>query len=149
MLEKMPEAETDACVMRCKNGEPVKIAGYDKALPPELLRLCTRETEDIAVSADKTVAIHTGLTGALKTEGIYREILRHCQVLRKESGFEVLDKVVLWFETDAPELLDAVEGYKEELMSETLSEVKRITDPVMEREVRFREGSLTIKIGKN
>jgi hypothetical protein len=43
------------------------------------------------------VALNTEITDELKTEGLYREILRHCQILRKEAGFAVSDLVLLDF----------------------------------------------------
>jgi hypothetical protein len=38
------------------------------------------------------VAFNTEITPELKAEGCYRELLRHCQVLRKEAGFDVAEK---------------------------------------------------------
>ena len=148
LLEQMPESGMSDCVSLYKTGRTISISGYDLALHPEMLRLNTKALEDIAISKDNAAAIHTGLTTELRIEGIYREILRHCQVLRKEAGFDVTDRVVLWFETSAPELQDAIEIYKGDIMSETLSKIEQIAIPHKEKEVRLDEGSLTVKIKK-
>ena len=94
------------------------------------------------------VAIDTGITDELKTEGLYREILRHCQVLRKEAGFAVSDKVLLDFETEAPSLAYALNEYGIDIMRETLSEIRHIQVPLAEKEIHLDDGRLTIRIAK-
>jgi isoleucyl-tRNA synthetase len=95
------------------------------------------------------VALNTELTDALKTEGLYREILRHCQLLRKEAGFAVSDKVLLDFETTVPALSSVVNEYGADIMRETLSEMQPIQSPLMIKKIQLDEGSMTAKIAKN
>ena len=92
------------------------------------------------------VALNTEITNDLKTEGLYREILRHCQILRKEAGFAVSDRVLLDFVTTAPSLVSTIKEYGSDIMRETLSVIQRIQSPLMQKELQLDEGSLTVKI---
>ena len=62
-------------------------------------------TEDIPglLAANKgtlTVALDTEITPELKSEGIAREIVNKIQNLRKDSGFEVIDKIEINIESN-------------------------------------------------
>ncbi len=147
LLDQMPPEEMQVCVAAYKSGRTIKIGGYDKELPLTLFRLEKKEREFIAISQDsQTVAIDTEITNDLKREGIYREILRHCQVLRKEAGFALTDTILLELKSDSDEITAAIHQYKVKLMHETLSEIGAIDFPKSEKEIGFPEGSLTIKI---
>jgi len=94
------------------------------------------------------VALNTDITDELKTEGLYREILRHCQILRKEAEFAVSDQVLLDFETAVPSLAAVIHEYATDIMRETLSEIRQIQSPLMSKEIQLDEGSLIVKIAR-
>jgi len=94
------------------------------------------------------VAIDTEITGALRREGIYRDILRHCQVLRKEAGFDISDRILLSFETESELLKSVVEEYKNMTSHETLSDIIEIENPIKTKEITADGHALTIKCGK-
>ena len=75
-----------------------------------------------------------------------REILRHCQVLRKEAGFEVSDRVTINFETQSEKIKEVLKAYEKNIAQETLSEIKEIAEPRKTKEVSVDGESLTIKI---
>lgn len=147
LCDNLTAEEMVVCISAYKNNQAIKLSGYDNSLPTELFTLSTREKNHIAKSqGDMLVAINTEITDTLKTEGLYREIQRHCQLLRKEAGFAVSDKVLLDFETKAPALAFAIHEYGADIMRETLSEILRIQSPLIEKEVQLDEGSLLLKI---
>ena len=47
-------------------------------------------------SRDYAVALDTNLTPELVEEGFVREIISKVQTMRKESGFEILDRITLY-----------------------------------------------------
>jgi len=79
--------------------------------------------------------LDTEITPDLKAEGLFREILRHCQLLRKEAGFSVSDRVLLNFVTESKTIKSVLESYKTDIARETLSEIKEINEPVMQKKV--------------
>lgn len=149
LFDSMTDDEMASCVSAYKNGPAITIKGYENPLPPELFSLLSKGKKNIAgYQEGMLVAIDTGITDELKTEGLYREILRHCQVLRKEAGFAVSDKVLLDFETEAPSLAYALNEYGIDIMRETLSEIRHIQVPLAEKEIHLDDGRLTIRIAK-
>jgi isoleucyl-tRNA synthetase len=89
-------------------------------------------TEDIpgwAVAAqDKlTVALDLTLNEELIKEGLVRELVNRVQNMRKDSGFEVTDHILL--EIEADELVrDAIRLFESYITSETLGELKIVTN---------------------
>lgn len=74
-----------------------------------------------------TVALDITLNQDLVNEGIARELVNRIQNLRKDSGLEVTDKILLYI--GASETLNtAVEAYREYLMQETLCEKLELVD---------------------
>jgi isoleucyl-tRNA synthetase len=57
----------------------------------------------------------------LAREGIAREVVRHVQELRKKSGLEMEDRIILYFATESPALRSAVEGHSSYISAETLA----------------------------
>src|SRR5882724_2007395 len=57
----------------------------------------------------------------LAREGMAREVVRHVQELRKKSGLEMEDRIILYFATESPALRSAVEGHSSYISAETLA----------------------------
>ena len=57
----------------------------------------------------------------LAQEGMAREIVRHVQELRKKSGLEMEDRIILHFATESPALRRAVEAHSSYISAETLA----------------------------
>lgn len=81
-----------------------------------------KEKEDLKVinEGTLTVALDTKITDDLKKEGYVRDLIRGIQNLRKESGFEVSDRINLKVGGDAG-LKDAYEMFKDLISGETLA----------------------------
>lgn len=147
LFADLTETEMAACVSAYKKRNPVIVSGYEDPLPAELFNLSSKEKEHIARSQNEVlVALNTEITDDLRTEGLYREILRHCQLLRKEAGFAVSDRVLLEFETSAPSLVAVINEYAANIMRETLSEIQPIQSPLMTREIQLNKSSFIVKI---
>ncbi len=67
-----------------------------------------------------TVALDITLTDQLKSEGIARELVNRVQNLRKDSGLEVTDRILLSIDTNA-EIQKAIEANKEYVCNEVLA----------------------------
>ena len=74
----------------------------------------------IATDSGVTVLLNTKLTSDLVAEGLSREIVNRIQRLRKQSGLQVCDRIVL--EIIGPiEVSTAIEKHKEYISQETLA----------------------------
>jgi len=106
------------------NKKPVTITvdGTSVSLDGDKVVVERIEKEDLKVVNDGTltVGLETKITDALKKEGYVRDLVRGIQTLRKDSGFEITDRISLEVSGDAS-LKDAFEMFKEFISSETLA----------------------------
>ena len=74
------------------------INGNDVELTEEDLLIETAQTEGYVSESDgeTSVVLDTNLTPELIKEGFVREIISKIQTMRKEAGFEVMDKIVVY-----------------------------------------------------
>ena len=75
-----------------------------------------REGWAVASESGVTVAIDTALDDELRLEGRLLDRIHEVNVLRKDSGLEITDRIRLWL----PEL-ELVERFGERIMAETLA----------------------------
>ena len=74
-----------------------------------------------------TVALDINVTKELKEEGIARELINRIQNLRKESNFDVTDKITLAIGRHQ-EINEAVENFSQYIASQVLAEHIELTD---------------------
>ncbi|MBR2429045.1 MAG: isoleucine--tRNA ligase [Alistipes sp.] len=86
----------------------------------------------VASEGKLTVALDITITDELRREGVARELVNRIQNIRKESGFEVTDKIGV--EIEATELTTpAVESFADYIAQQTLAvEVKAVATPAGE-----------------
>ena len=107
--------EKDFAIQISVNGEDVEITREDV----EILRT---EIQGWIVQSEEgvTVALDTELNNDLISEGIAREFVNRVQNLRKDSGFDVIDRIVISYE--APEqITSAIEQFSDYISNETLA----------------------------
>ena len=99
------------------------INGNKVELSEEELLIETAQTEGYVTEADGdiSVVLDTNLTPELIEEGFVREIVSKVQTMRKEAGFEVMDKIHIYAK-DNDKILELMKNHKEEIMSEVLAE---------------------------
>ena len=90
-----------AVVSAVKGGGTFKteIGGAEVELGEEDLLVSTESAEGYVSASDKgiTVALNTALTPELVEEGVVRELISKLQTMRKEAGFEVTDRIRVYF----------------------------------------------------
>ena len=75
----------------------------------------------VEAEAGITVAIDTELDEALLEEGLAREFVNRIQNMRKDSGFDVTDKIIISF-TASEKFVKAISNFKQYISTETLAE---------------------------
>ena len=95
-----------------------------------------------------TVALDITISDALKKEGISRELVNRIQNIRKDSGFEVTDKIKVTLERFG-NLEDAILSNQEYIKSETLTEELNFSDNLENGiEIEFDDIKTKILISK-
>ena len=96
-----------------------------------------------------TVALDVTITNSLKNEGIARELVNRIQNLRKDSGFEVTDRVEVTIQEDE-NLKKAVEQNLDYIKEETLTEILQFDNDVSNgTEIAFDNIATQIEIKKH
>ncbi len=96
-------------------GEPVTLSLEDVEIQSEDI-----PGLQVASEGAITVALDINVTAELRLEGIAREFVNRIQNLRKESNFEVTDKIILRI-VRHPELNEALDTYCDYIGSQTLA----------------------------
>ena len=107
----------------------VEIHGKIIILELSDVEITSRDIEGwlVASSGRLTVALDVTLTEDLKQEGIARELVNRIQNLRKESGFELTDRIAVQFQKDE-HIINAINNNLEYLKTETLTDELEILD---------------------
>lgn len=99
----------------------------------------------VATDGPLTVALDVTITSELKEEGIARELINRIQNIRKESGFNVTDKIDVFIENNSI-LKDAVNHFGEYISGQTLARSVTLVDQVENSSVREIELDDNVKI---
>ena len=99
------------------------INGNDVELTEEDLLIETAQTEGYVSESDgeTSVVLDTNLTPELIEEGFVREIISKIQTMRKEAGFEVMDKIVVYAHGN-DKIQDVMKVHEDEIKSEVLAD---------------------------
>ena len=89
----------------------------------------------VASDGENTVALDLHVSDELRNEGVARELVNRIQNLRKDSGYEVTDRISIQLSAD-PVLNLAVEGFGQYIKEETLADVIEIM-PVLDQGIEL------------
>ncbi len=100
----------------------MELGGEKKEITPEMvdIRISSKEGFDVGMENNNFMIIDTTLTEDLIMEGNAREIVSKVQQLRKNSDFNVTDRINLYYQGDS-DIDQCIEKFKEFIQSETLS----------------------------
>ena len=101
----------------------LNVAGQEIDLGKDDLLIDMAQTEGYVADsyAQITVVLETTLTPELVEEGFVREIISKVQQMRKEAGFEVMDKIAVYLEGN-DKLEEIVRKNEELIKSEVLAD---------------------------
>ncbi|MUU78521.1 isoleucine--tRNA ligase [Winogradskyella endarachnes] len=109
----------------------VEINGKNIILGLDDVEITSQDIEGwlVANEGALTVALDVTINEDLRKEGIARELVNRIQNLRKDSGFEVTDRIDVQLQND-PQLAAAIVSNEAYIKSETLTEDLKIMDTV-------------------
>lgn len=129
---------------------------YDMVIDGEILPMLLEDfeitSEDmpgwlVATEGKLTIALDINVTDELRAEGIAREFVNRIQNLRKDSGFEVTDKIRVTIESN-PETDGAIAQFSEYIASQTLALSITVSQDKQATELEIDEIKTTISITK-
>lgn len=109
----------------------VEINGKSVILQHQDVEISSQDIEGwlVAGSGNLTVALDITITEELRNEGIARELVNRIQNLRKDSGFEVTDKIEIIFENN-DQIGNAIHKNATYIKTETLATSLEIAEKV-------------------
>ena len=140
--EQISQLESDGNITLNVAGQPTVVELADVEVISEDIPGWT-----IAQEGKVTVALDIEITPELKTEGMSRLIIKRIQAMRKESGFEITDRISVTIE-DKAELRSAVEAFGDHISSQVLANELVMGDASDGNEVDFGDFKAKIKIAK-
>lgn len=114
--------KTGVCPVTLPSGETVQIEVADVDIISEDMPGWT-----VANDGNLTVALDIQITDELRTEGVARELVKRIQNIRKESGFEITDRIAVTLEHN--EQTDkAVDQFKNYICGQVLANSLTVVD---------------------
>ncbi len=109
----------------------VEINGKNITLERDDVEITSQDIEGwlVANEGSLTVALDVTISDELRKEGIARELVNRIQNLRKDSGFEVTDRIDVKLQRDE-QVKQAVDSNIEYIKTETLTEELEIIDQI-------------------
>ncbi|MBR0277644.1 MAG: isoleucine--tRNA ligase [Clostridia bacterium] len=108
----------------------LKLSSTEAELEKEDLLIETAQVEGFESASDYgiTVVLNTNLTPELIEEGFVREIISKIQTMRKDSGYEVMDNVIL-YQSGNDKIKEIIDKNKTQIMNEVLAVEIKLDTP--------------------
>ena len=143
-------SQVEIATLERDNALEIDIAGKSIILTLADVEISSQDIEGwlVANANGITVALDITISDELRKEGIARELVNRIQNIRKDSGFEVTDKIVVKMEKNT-QLEEAVAANLDYIMSETLTKTLVFEDGFQKGiEIEFDEIKTIILISK-
>ena len=103
----------------------------------------------VANEGSLTVALDITVTEPLRMEGVARELVKRIQNIRKESGFEITDRISVRL-SRLPQIEQAVSTFKDYICGQVLANSIEVTDVMAHPvELDFEDYKVLIEIERN
>ncbi len=101
----------------------IDLQGEQFSVELDDVEIVSESSEGLVVQSenDLTVALDLEITTELRQEGLAREFVNRVQNMRKNAGFDVIDRINIYYES-SEELLAAIAKQKTYVSNETLAE---------------------------
>lgn len=153
-LEDANEQEMAQYTQKVQNGEPVLVKGFSQAYDPAIFAVMTKTKSGVVCAECQNgtaVALDVVLTEDLIKEGVVRDTVRQCQLIRKEAGYEVEQRIALSILTADEFIIGALKESLDHMKSELLADEITLggdLDADMEKTVAVGNNEITVKIKK-
>ena len=123
-LEELDDEQMKALACAAEQGAKVTVPGWEGEFEPSIFTVMNKTKKGI-VSAEFSAgaaAVDVVLTETLLKEGVVRDVIRQCQLIRKEAGYQVEQRVRVSVSVEDEFILSALTEKKDYIMSELLAD---------------------------
>ncbi len=153
LAARISQFTQDEIVALEKDGKlTINLEKEDLELSTEDVEIISTEIEGWVVETEEgiTVAIDSELSEELIAEGYSRELVNRIQNMRKESGFDVMDRIIVGIKADE-KLTKYLEQFNDYITTETLAD--KISNEILEKgvsqEIQIGEFEGTLSVSKS
>ncbi len=148
IVTEMSDAEMANWVEQYNNGS-VTTKEFGK-LNSNVFMLNYKSKPEYVISTlqNKTLVLDTTIDNNLMLEGLFRELVRSAQVLRKEANFNIEDRIEIDIESESEIINNLVSKYNEKIKQEVLA-IKLnegILNPDITKQIELGDETLTLKL---
>ena len=147
--EYLAQCDSTTLVNAVRKGEAVTVSIDNTlvAFKEEDLLISDKNKEGYQTVSEKgiTVILNTELSQELIQEGLMRELVSKIQTMRKESGFNVTDHIVVTYSC-GEKLAEVIEKYKSEIMQDTLADSITAGSGASLKDINGEEISLSLEV---
>ena len=153
-LENLSNDEMKAVTEEVLAGGKVAVPGFDEKFDSSIFTVNSKTKSGIVSAefgADSVLALDVVLTDELLKDGAVRDIIRQCQLLRKEAGYQVEQHIAASINTDAEFLLAALNEKKDYIAAELLADSLTVGDDIpadLSKTVSVNGNNVTISVSK-
>ncbi len=146
-LDDAAQAKLSAFV---KEGKNVPIDEMGLEVEADAFTVNSKSADNIAIYKynDDFVALDVNISEELQRAGLLRDIIRQCQVFRKEAGFDVSDRIFLEFNTDSELASSVITESREQLCHDLLAEITSVDAPDYTGNIDLDTVKISVKLKK-
>lgn len=148
-IAKLTVEEVANILAELDKGNAVKLGDFNVEFTSDMFEIANVFSENIKAEVESIkVAIDVSLNAELEKEGILRELLRSIQVMRKDAGYDVADRIYAQLQSEDDYIQGIIDDERETIEKETLSTFKSLLEFDLVREFTIREYQVTAKLKK-
>ncbi len=148
-------SQVDVCTKVRENSE-ILLQGEDQvySVSPEDVQIFEEVIDNFVFAPAEprfSLGMDTEITPQLQLEGLARDIVRHIQQLRKDSGFEIQDRINVAWKSQDDSICSAIAEHQDYISNETLTDNLVATesfDHSEPKDVEIGDITLTLQIDK-
>ena len=129
-------------------GTSIVVAGHEIGPADVIVQRVPREGMVVAAEGLLSVAIDTTVTPELEIEGTARELINRIQQIRRESGFEVADRIDVSWSSDSGRISAAFETHAELIAAEVLAVTVAQEDQSAGSTIEIDGSSVTMTVAR-
>ena len=151
-IENLDEETMQKLVKDFNNAEnaELEINGFGKLEKDVFVKVMKPKSHIVVINDNGyTVALDTRLNEELIVEGMYRDLVRTIQVMRKEAGLEVEQRIVLSIVSNGKLMQKVINSYIDKIVADTLtSEFKneKISDEIILKNIEINKENVEIQL---
>lgn len=154
-LSELSDEQMMALTQAVQNGGEVEVPNWEEKFDSSIFAL-QRKTKDGIVSSECNnreiiVALDTVLTDELLKECAVRDIIRQCQIIRKEAGYQVEQRVIVSISSESEFIMSSLSGDTNHISAELLAKDIKFNESIdsdLSKDVEINDNKVHIEIKK-